>query len=88
MNSIVIRHGLLGIAIGFVLSISFYVFWGAFQLLGFLLWSIAAGGGGGVLGGHLAGRIFGAERSALGIIGAAFGAVVVRVAIFVAFGSY
>lgn len=67
----------LGVVIGFALSTSFYLIWGAFQLFGFILWSIVAGGGG-----ALAGRLlFGSRR------GAVVGALFIRLAIFVLFGG-
>ena len=88
MERPIVRHALVGVAIGFGLSASFYFFWGAFQTIGFFLWSIVGGGGGGVLGGYLTGRILGTERAAFGLFGAALGAFAVRVAIFVLFGSY
>jgi hypothetical protein len=67
----------LGILIGFALSVSFYLIWGAFQLLGFLLWSIVAGGGG-----ALAGRLLlGSRRGAVG------GALLLRFAVFALFGG-
>ena len=69
---------IIGVVIGFALSGLFYVIWGAFQLVGFFLWSIAAGGGGAVLG-----RVIVRARW-----GAVLGAVVVRLAIFVFFGGF
>ncbi|MFW5995171.1 MAG: hypothetical protein ACOCRN_03590 [Spirochaetia bacterium] len=60
-----------------MLSGAFYVIWGAFQLLGFFLWSIVAGGAGAVVAGRLGGT--------LGC--AIVGAVVLRVLIFVVFGG-
>ena len=79
MNSRELRNdALIGVVIGFALSGLFYVIWGAFQLVGFFLWSIVAGGGEAVVG--------------LVILrarwGAVLGAVVVRLAIFVFFGGF
>mgnify|MGYP006270101701 CR=1 FL=1 len=68
---------LIGTLIGFALSASFFVVWGAFQWVGFFLWSIVAGGGGALLGRV----IFGSRPAAI------IGAVVLRVAIFVFFGG-
>ncbi|HKK48028.1 MAG TPA: hypothetical protein VJ932_02970 [Alkalispirochaeta sp.] len=68
---------LIGILIGFALSASFFVIWGAFQWVGFFLWSIVAGGGGAVVGRG----IFGSR------VGVILTAVVVRLAIFVLFGG-
>ena len=67
----------LGVVIGFVLSGAFYLIWGAFELVGFFLWSIVAGGGGALAGRWLTGNVWGALA----------GAVVVRLAIFVFFGG-
>lgn len=67
----------LGTVIGFVLSTSFYLIWGAFQLFGFILWSIAAGGGGALLGSRLSGSRWGAVA----------GALVLRFAVFAFFGG-
>jgi len=69
---------LIGVIIGFALSGLFYVIWGAFQLVGFFLWSIVAGGGGAVAGRFL-------FRTHWGVV---LGAVVVRLAIFVLFGGF
>ena len=68
---------LIGALIGFALSASFFVIWGAFQWVGFFLWSIVAGGGGAVLGR----AIFGSR------LGAMLTAIVLRLAIFVIFGG-
>ena len=67
----------LGILIGFLLSGSFYLIWGAFQLFGFILWSVVAGGGGALLGR----RTFGSRR------GAVAGALLIRFAVFAFFGG-
>lgn len=67
----------VGIAIGFALSGAFYAIWGAFQLVGFFLWSIVGGGGGALAGRLLTGRLWGAIA----------GALAVRLAIFVFFGG-
>lgn len=67
----------LGVGLGFVLSGLFYVVWGAFQPVGFFLWSIAGGGGGALLGG-IPGR---------SVAWAVTGAIVVRALIFVLFGE-
>ncbi|MFW5695640.1 MAG: hypothetical protein ACOCYB_10760 [Alkalispirochaeta sp.] len=68
---------LLGTLLGFALSASFFVIWGAFQWVGFFLWSIVAGGGGAVLG-----RVIFSSR-----VGAIIMAIVLRLAIFVFFGG-
>lgn len=97
MERSVTRHALAGVVIGFVLSASFFLFFGAFQLVGFFLWSIVGGGGGGVLGGYVVARFRGGESagettdivsSRYELIGAIVGAIVVRLAIFLLFGSY
>lgn len=88
MERPIVRDALIGVVIGFGLSASFYFLWGAFQTLGFFLWSVVGGGGGGILGGYIAGRIRGEDVPRHGMAGAALGAVVVRVAIFLLFGSY
>ncbi len=67
----------LGILIGFALSAGFFLIWGAFQLLGFILWSIVAGGGGAV-----AGRLLLGSRR-----GAVAGALLIRFAVFALFGG-
>lgn len=67
----------LGIVIGLLLSGSFYLIWGAFQLFGFILWSVVAGGGGALLGR----MIFGSRR------GAVAGALLIRFAVFAFFGG-
>ena len=68
---------LIGTLIGFALSASFFVIWGAFQWVGFFLWSTVAGGGGAVLG-----RVIFGSR-----LGAMLTAIVLRLAIFVIFGG-
>ncbi len=76
-RSVYIVYAALGVGLGFVLSGLFYVVWGAFQPVGFFLWSVVGGGAGALLGGFLG-------RS---VVWAATGAIIVRVLIFVLFGE-
>ncbi|MEX2444085.1 MAG: hypothetical protein WD492_10790 [Alkalispirochaeta sp.] len=76
-RKLLLGDALLGMLIGFVLSASFFVIWGAFQWVGFFLWSIVSGGGGAVLG-----RVIFGSR-----VGAILTAIVLRLAIFVFFGG-
>lgn len=73
----IVRDAVVGVLIGFALSGAFYLIWGAFQLLGFFLWSTVAGGGGAVAGGRIGGSL----------TWAIVGAVLIRVLIFVVFGG-
>ncbi|MFO8064495.1 MAG: hypothetical protein ACQETQ_02710 [Spirochaetota bacterium] len=68
----------IGVLIGFALSGLFYFVWGAFELVGFFLWSIVAGGGGALIG----------RRVLHTRVAVVLGAVVVRVAIFALFGEF
>ena len=68
---------LIGVTIGFLLSGGFYFVWGAFQLVGFFLWSIVAGGGGALLGRRISGSL----------TGAVVGAILLRFAVFAFFGG-
>ncbi len=72
-----VKWAVIGIVLGFVLSGLFYVIWGAFQAVGFVLWSIVGGGGGALAGGRLGGST----------LWAVTGAIAVRVLIFVLFGE-
>ena len=72
-----LRYALIGVILGFALSGVFYLVWGAFQPVGFFLWSVVAGGGGGLAGGRIG-------RSS---VAAMAGAIVVRLFVFIAFGG-
>lgn len=71
------RYALIGVILGFALSGAFYFVWGAFQPVGFFLWSVIAGGGGGLVGGRIG-------RSTAAAVA---GAIVVRLFVFVVFGG-
>lgn len=76
-RKLLLGDALIGTIVGFALSASFFAIWGAFQWVGFFLWSIVAGAGGAVLGR----MIFGSR------VGAILTAIVLRLAIFVFFGG-
>ena len=71
-----------GVVVGFLLSGAFFLFWGAFELVGFFLWSVVGGGGGAALGSYIA------RTTRFRLAAALAGAVVVRVLIFLFFGTF
>ena len=47
----IVRNAALGIITGYVLSVLFYLIFGVFQLVGFIVWSLVTGAIGGIIGG-------------------------------------